>query len=258
LAGFPALPQDYDTWMFGGGMAVCRREAAGDLRALLHETTLYDWAARQPGRESFTGRGAAYGVSLGSRRLVVRHARHGGALAPLLRDRYLGPPRFLREIAMSQHLQGCGIATPTVVAGVLYRSGVGHRADIATERVDGRDLAEIFFGAAPPTGELRNEILSATGKAIRRLHDCGLIHPDLQLRNVLIEDPSPSLSAPPSPSAWLLDIDTCRAVRKGDDASLRWNLRRFARSWEKFNRLRGPRLTEGDRAAFAAGYSATS
>jgi 3-deoxy-D-manno-octulosonic acid kinase len=183
--------------------------------------------------------------------VVVRHARRGGMLAPLLRDVYLGSPRFLREIAMSRHLAQAGIPTPEVVAGVMYPAGMGHRADVATSRVDGRDLAEIFFGAQQPAGERREAILHAVGGTVRRLHNAGLIHPDLQLRNVLVEDPPR-----PSPTIFLLDVDTCRAIPKGDDASRRWNLARFARSWEKFNRQSGVRLTEDDRAAFAAGYRA--
>ncbi len=239
--------------MFAGGEVVARREAADALRKALSEKTLYQWAAEQSPNEKFVGRGTAYGVTLGTQRIVVRHARRGGLLAPLLQDRYAGPPRFLREIEMSHLLAKAGIPTPAVVAGVMYPASFGHRADVATERIDGRDLAEIFFGPNPPAGELRDEILRAVGRMVRRLHDSGLIHPDLQLRNVLIAS-SPTALPPYRPTAVLLDVDTCRPVAPGDDSTRRWNLARFARSWEKFNRLRGPLLTDQDRAAFAAAY----
>lgn len=242
--------------MYAGGVAVSRRDASPALRDALRGGTLYQWAAGQTGREQFVGRGAVYGVTLGQQRVVVRHARRGGALAPLLQDRYLGSPRFLREIAMARHLASAGIPTPAVVAGVMYPTTFGHRADVATERVPGKDLAAIFFGDDPPAGQARREMLHAVGAMVRKLHDGGLIHPDLQLRNVLIADPSPSLPSPPhpSPTVWLLDVDTCRPAPKGDLEIRRWNLARFARSWEKFNRLKGPRLTDDDRTAFAAGY----
>jgi hypothetical protein len=50
------------------------------------------------------------------------------------------------------------------------------------------------------------------------------------------------------PSTW-------SAVRPSDGAARR-NLRRFHRSWEKWNRLRGERLTAGDWCAFEAAYAA--
>jgi hypothetical protein len=228
--------------------------------------TLYEWAASQQPRETFTGRGEAYGVRLGGTPIVVRHARRGGLLAPLLRDRYLGQPRFLREIAMSRHLAGAGIATPEVVAAARYGSGIGHRADVATRRVEGRDLAAVFFGDTPPAGDERVLILHEVGRTVRRLHTGGFVHPDLQLRNILIS-PYPVFpdapASPDSPNApvpfltvWLLDVDTCRAVGRSDLAAHRANVARFARSWEKLNRSLGPRLTSTDRAAFASGYAA--
>ena len=54
------------------------------------------------------------------------------------------------------------------------------------------------------------------------------------------------------PEAWLLDVDSCREAAGPGDR--RRNLRRFYRSWEKWNRLRGALLTAADRAAFEAGY----
>ena len=231
--------------MFAGGEVVARHDAAPLLREALQGRTLYQWAAAQSPREQFIGRGTAYGVTLGALRVVVRHARRGGLLAPLLQDRYLGQPRFLREIEMSRSLVRAGIPTPAVIAGVMYPAGFGHRADVATERIDGRDLGEIFFGDEPPSGPEREEILRAVGSLVRTLDAGGWVHPDLQLRNVLISS-SPL-------KAWLLDVDTSRLVTN-TDADLRSNLARFSRSWDKFNRLRGPRLTDHDRAIFTIAY----
>jgi hypothetical protein len=44
---------------------------------------------------------------------------------------------------------------------------------------------------------------------------------------------------------------------RGDrDAERARNLARFYRSWAKWNRLRGPRLTDVDRALFSVAYLA--
>ena len=47
-------------------------------------------------------------------------------------------------------------------------------------------------------------------------------------------------------------MESCREATGPDERQA--NLRRFRRSWEKWNRLRGPRLSAADRAAFEAGY----
>ena len=254
MSVFPTLPADYESWIFARGTALARRDLAPALREVLKLGSLYGWAAVQPGRESFTGRGAAYGVSLGGLPVVVRHARRGGALAGLLKDRYLGAPRFLAEITIGARLAGAGIQTPPVVAAACYPAGFGHRADVATARIPGRDLAAIFFGDAPPVDRARGDILRAVGSAVRRLHDADFIHPDLQLRNILVVEDAVPGPPRPSPTIFLLDVDTCRTVRHEDATSRKWNLNRFHRSWDKHNRLLGARLTEADRAAFLAGY----
>lgn len=245
-----ALPPDFETWTFEGGTAAARHDVADAVRrALAADGTLYRWAAAQPGRTTFVGRGEAYGVALGSTAAVVRHARHGGLLAPLLGDVYVGRPRFYHEADLSRRLAGGGVRTPAVLAGVRYRAGPGHRSDVATEQVDGTDLVEVFYGDRPPAGPARAAALEALGNLVRRLHDLGYVHPDLQLRNLLLTG-----SARPRPEAWLLDVDTCRRMRRDRDAERAHNLSRFYRSWAKWNGLRGERLTDADRALFSVAY----
>ena len=248
----PALPLDFETWTFEGGAAAARRDVAAAVRqALIGAGTLYRWAAAQPGRRVYLGRGEAYGVTLGAAPAVVRHARHGGLLAPLLGDLYLGVPRFYREVALAQRLVEGGVRTPQVIVGVRYRAGPAHRADVATAQAGGVDLVELFYGERPPSGEARAAALAAVGRLVRRLHDLGYVHPDLQLRNLLVKSRGGRGS-----DAWLLDVDTCRPMRANGDAERARNLERFYRSWAKWNGLRGLRLTGTDRAAFSAAYLA--
>jgi len=246
----PALPPDFETWTFEGGDAGARRDVAAAVRAALAGSgTLYRWAAGQPARTVFVGRGEAYGVTLGGVPAVVRHARHGGLLAPLLGDLYLGAPRFFREAALARQLAEGGVRTPAVLAGVRYRVGPAHRADIATAQAAGVDLVELFYGERPPAGEARAAALAAVGRLVRRLHDLGYVHPDLQLRNLLVKTGGGREGL-----AWLLDVDTCRRMRANGDAERARNLDRFYRSWAKWNGLRGVRLTDKDRAVFSAAY----
>ncbi len=244
----PALPADFVTWQTGidRGFAAARHDVAVAVRAALGAApTLYDWALAQPGRDVFHGRGEAFGVTLGPVRAVVRHARRGGFMRFVSRDRFYGRHvRFLREIRIARKLHAAGIPTPAVLAGVAYRAGLAYTADIATERLDGIDLAATMFGAAPPAGEARATIFAAVGKVVRKLHLAGFVHPDLQLRNVLVLKDGVAL----------LDVDTCRERSARDTVAQRRNLRRFLRSWDKWNAREGARLTGDDRHAFLAAY----
>jgi 3-deoxy-D-manno-octulosonic acid kinase len=251
LGGIPVVFPDYDSWSFQGGAVLAHRSVSAPVTAALStHPTLYEWAAQQPGRDVFHGRGEAYGVRLGDSRVVVRHARRGGALAGLLGDRYLGAPRFVREIDIANRLTNSGVATPRVLVGVKYPSLLAHRSDVATERVDGTDLFTMFFATDAPQGEPRREIFRAVGTLVRKLHNAGFVHPDLQLRNVVVS----ALASRPSPLAWLLDVDTCRPISPSDDTSRRANIARFERSWDKWNARQGRHLTDDDLAAFMDCY----
>jgi len=247
LGVLPPLPPDYEVWTFEGGVAAARRDVAAAVREVLARGTLYQWAGSQASRDTFQGRGEAYGAELGGVRAVVRHARRGGLLAPFLGDRYRGRPRWAHEIKIARDLITDGIATPDVLAGVMYRSGSIHRADVATQRVDGRNLVEIFFGENPPAGPDRSAILQAVGVLVGDLYKVGFVHPDLQLRNVLVDNHR---------RAWLIDVDT--VIRMSGPETRLLNLRRFYRSWDKLNAKLGARLSKQDREHFMEGFARAS
>src|SRR6187397_349615 len=79
------------------GADVTAHAALLDELASLVEThgTLYDWAAQQPQPRALKGRAPVYVASLPSQRetVVVRHAWHGGLLAPVTGDRFWRPSR---------------------------------------------------------------------------------------------------------------------------------------------------------------------
>ncbi|MDQ8163891.1 MAG: hypothetical protein P3C10_15040, partial [Gemmatimonadota bacterium] len=89
-----------------------------DLEAILrHCDTLYDWAAGQPQPRAMRGRAPVYVATLPSSAIpvVVRHAWHGGLLAPLTADRFRRPTRAPEELAQSAALRAAGIPTTEVL-----------------------------------------------------------------------------------------------------------------------------------------------
>ena len=113
-----ALPPGYLHVSAFRRRAVVRAREADDVRGVLAQgTTLHDWAAGLPERREYVGREFAYGVELPRSRtaVVVRHARHGGALQAVTRDLWLGAGRAAHELATSVRLRAAGVLTPHVV-----------------------------------------------------------------------------------------------------------------------------------------------
>ena len=139
----PSAPPGYGRSETRAATVVALEEALPDvLEAIRHCDTLHRWAERVPEAERFRGRGAAFGVPLPTSGIdvVVRHAQHGGLLAPLTGDLYRWPSRAPWELEASLRLRAGGVPTPELVAYALYPSGPGCcRVDVATRR-----LAEIW------------------------------------------------------------------------------------------------------------------
>jgi hypothetical protein len=89
--------------------------------------------------------------------------------------------------------------------------------------------------------------MRAAGRLLRRAHDAGLVHPDLNLKNILVtaEDP---------PSALVLDLDRGRLVREVSERARRRMLDRLWRSVRKWERRTGRPLDETVRASLMDGY----
>lgn len=154
---------------------------------------------------------------------VLRPYRRGGMAARLSKDRYLWlgaeRTRALREIRLTARLYGQGLPVPRPVAVCVTRHGPAYEAALITWRIAGAGaLAERLANAtATPS------LLERVGRMIRRFHDAGLDHVDLNARNILIDaDDTP----------WLIDLDRCRLRAPG-----KWqraNLTRLERSLNKF------------------------
>jgi 3-deoxy-D-manno-octulosonic acid kinase len=189
---------EWRTERIGRARVVAREGAVETVRAALNSTgSLFDWAAGRPGAQRLEGRGAAYRVRLDGADWLVRHYRRGGAVAVHLGDRYVrvGVPRPFRELEASQAARARGVPTPAVMAAVVYNAGVVYRGDIAVEFIPrSRTLADVLFGgvgkdgAGAGSGDNRRPAAHAAGAAIRQGHDRGLVHPDLNLQNILLAE----------------------------------------------------------------------
>lgn len=233
------VPDGYVRVKEGAANAVILAACAPAVDSILAERSLYDWASTHAERREYAGRGPTFGVPLPECgvRVVVRRARHGGLLAPLLRDVYLPPTRAPRELAMSLFLRRLGVATPAVIGYVTYSAGpLLLRVDVmTTELPNAGDLGDFLAQTAARAERL--EAWRATARLLQRLAQTGVWHPDLNAKNVLILPPAAggddAGSARPVHTAVVLDIDRVRLVVPGDPQLVEANLERLLRSLRK-------------------------
>jgi hypothetical protein len=133
-----------------------------------------------------------------------------------------------------------------VVAAAVYPAGPFYRGDLVTERVAGaRELADVLFGAdgIDIGSPLRLEALRETNRLIEAISAAGAYHPDLNVKNVLVETGSTPLRV------HLLDLDRCQVGGPRTAAAGRRMRRRLLRSTAKWEARTGHRLSGHERAA---------
>jgi 3-deoxy-D-manno-octulosonic acid kinase len=183
-----------------------------------------DWL-RAEGRlvsDNALGRGTAWLFAHAGGEYVLRHYHRGGAMAKLSRDQYLWAglqaSRAAREYHLLLRLAEWGLPVPRPLAAHVARRGAFYRCDLITARIaDARTLAERLAEAELPAG-----IWQRVGQTIRRFHDAGVYHADLNANNILLDA---------ADKPWLIDFD--KGAFKAGEKWKQANLDRLRRSLDK-------------------------
>ena len=243
-ASHDPLPPGYLNVSVGSRRAVVRAREAADVRDLLAGATLHDWASHVQGAREYVGREFAYGVALptSGTHVVVRHARHGGLLAPLTGDLFIGAGRAPYELAAATRLAAAGVPTPPFVAYAVYPVTLGiARVDVLVEEIaDARDLARVVAEQRA----LGDELLEAVAILLASLARAGARHEDLNLKNVLVTADAQATTA------WAIDVDRVTFGHPRVRA-MEANLARFVRSARKWRRGRALPIEEDRLGALA-------
>ena len=183
-------------------------------------------------------------------RMVLRQYVHGGLFRNFTRSLYLFGSRSFRELALTSEIRSCGIPTIQPIAAIhrLVLPPFYQAYLLSVEIPYSKDLIQYFQGIGPrPSREnivQKRKTIRSAGVLLRKLHQSGFYHGDLQLKNILIAGDQ------------LLLIDFDRSYRKRT-LSLKErmkNLLRLNRSAEK-QRLLGLPITRTDRWRFFLAYS---
>ena len=126
-----------------------------------------------------------------------------------------------REWVLLEKMQQKGLPVPIPAAIKVERKGIFYTADIMMHRIPhSRTLTHALISE-----ELSEGYWIAIGSVIRRFHEEGIYHSDLNANNILLDDGG---------RCYLIDFDRC-GIRK---PKLKWqkeNLLRLKRSLNKFS-----------------------
>ncbi len=186
------------------------------------------WSQSTPvtGALRSAGRGNTMIVSHGDQEFVLRHYVRGGLIGRIVRDSYLWQgereSRAFAEWYLLAKLVRMGLPVPRPAAARYQRTGFTYRADLLTVRVPGiRSLADRIL-AAPGSPVF----WTGLGRGIRKFHDAGVFHADLNAYNVQVDGRE---------RLCLLDFDRGRIMEPGV-----WQQKTLARlhhSLKKIKRL---------------------
>ena len=184
--------------------------------------------------------------------LLIRRYNRGGLLRAINRDRYSSPARVLNEIRVCREAVSRGVPVAPAVGAIIEKIGKFYRLSLVTcEIEDAIDLGEYinWLPAAPPREVLMEKrgIIEAVGRAVRQMHDAGLYHADLQLKNILVRLSNEGVDV------HFIDLDRS-VIDGGLSERLRAdNLRRLNRSVMKMQIQPSP-IDDDDRRLFLRAY----
>lgn len=255
------LPSGYFVDEAPGGVMAVRVDYAEALRSAgfgpetdgdaVHESDLH---GRRPLSE----------VRLETERLVLRRYSHGGLLRWATGSRFLDAERPFRELILADALAKSRIPTLEVVAArARFATGGGWLLDLCTRRLEGSlDLGAVLerIGQGELGDAARGQVATALGGLLRRLHGFGLLHADLQPRNLLVLEKdlaqADAESEAPIP-IWVIDLDRSAFVGDLSESERRANLRRLFRAIDRRDKKGGRFLRRSDFARFFRAYDAS-
>jgi 3-deoxy-D-manno-octulosonic acid kinase len=202
------------------------------------------------------GEVAAVGSSVGGReahpivelssgeRILVRRFRRGGLLRHLNRGRYFFGHRAFDEARVTEWAGRYGVRVPVVIGALERGARPGYTASLATRWIPGASELIEWLRDRDPAEHCT--VLRAAGREIGRMHEAGVSHPDLNLRNLLVAE-----TAGPSDQIYIVDFDRAK-LRSGPvpPARRRRDLLRLRRSADK---LAAP-IRDAGWTAFREGY----
>ena len=193
------------------------------------------------------GRGEVIIIEGKDGEVAIRKYRHGGLLRRLAGDLFFFGARPFHEVAITEEVKSAGVPTLEILAAIMERGWGGwYRGYLITRYLPtAGDL--ISFLDQVPAGKRRRAVIEKAGETVRKIHQRGIYHADLHLKNFLVEEKK-------GIKVYLIDFDKSAVFTRLAPSQRMKNLKRLDRSAEKLKRL-GLSLTRGDKESFCRVYA---
>jgi hypothetical protein len=201
------------------------------------------------------GRGAVPSIPIEGKpgeKMVIRKYLRGGLLRFVNRDIYLGLNRSFNELRATVEASSRNIPTLEVLAAVCVKIiGPFYRGYFITKELSSFYDAPLFLQIIADKNresfiEEKERFLKRAAETIRSMHDRGVYHGDLNMKNILTDISDHQ-------NLRIIDWDKSSLKKSLTHSERRANVRRFCRSMAKFSRLGLP-LTWTDQLNFLEAY----
>jgi 3-deoxy-D-manno-octulosonic acid kinase len=154
--------------------------------------------------------------------MVVRTLVHGGIFRYITGKNFISPNRTIRELEVSAYLASQGIPTPEILSVRLIKGWFFYSIDVVSRLVpDSTDLLVYF----EKDREDCRELFRKAGILTRKIHELGVYHTDLHIKNILLDSMG---------DLWVLDLDKAYHVALLPEFMKKMNINRFMRSVKKW------------------------
>lgn len=185
--------------------------------------------------------------------LHVRQYAHGGALGRYLGTVFLGEQRMLDELRLSMHAQRSGVPTAAPFAVRIERvyGPFVSAYYVCASIPEAVNLLDYCLDAGPNLAKrpkVRAEITEAVARSCAAMHDTGILHADLNLKNILVRPVGWPIQA------FVIDFDKSRLLGSLTPTQRISNLLRLERSFRKWPSS-SPFATSSNCVRFARHYA---
>ncbi|MCD6288580.1 MAG: hypothetical protein J7M12_05645 [Candidatus Hydrogenedentes bacterium] len=245
------FPRGFHPFSESPAYAVLRDDAPEACRAFLLRSWPRD-LMRSP--DTPVGRIPLEILDLDDQQYLKRWYTHGGLLGPLFGGLFFGTSRPFRELDTATYAVACGVPTVDPIGACVWKiAGPIYRCALLTRRAFGAsNMPEFLAKNKHMDTAFRRDLIEQTADAVRRMHDAGIYHADLNLANILVQQTGPNNS---DVRILIIDWDRTRVRRRVGIYRRTKNLLRMSRSSVKQAR-RGVPITQTDRIRFLRAYCA--
>jgi tRNA A-37 threonylcarbamoyl transferase component Bud32 len=191
------------------------------------------------------GRGEVLIIKEKRGEVAIRKYRHGGLLRRLTGDLFFFGARPFQEVAVTEEVRRAGVPTLEILAAIMERGWGGWYRGYLITRYLPSTMNLISYLDQEPKDERRREIIEKAGEAVRKIHQRGIYHADLHLKNFLVKKGGSKV--------YLIDFDKSMVFPRLGPTRRMKNLKRLDRSAEKLKR-HGLSLAKRDKGIFCRAY----